>query len=53
MTAELTLSHLTRLGNEQGGPVNRQQTLAFLNQEERTFEMWKHMMQAATGAART
>ena len=47
VTAEITLSHLIRLGNEQGCPVSREQALAFLNQEGRAFEMWKHMMQAA------
>jgi len=31
----------------QGCSVSRQQALAFLNQEGREFEMWKHMMQAA------
>ena len=45
--AEITLSHLMRLGNEQGCPVSREQALASLNQEGRAFEMWKHMMQAA------
>ena len=45
--AEITLSHLIRLGNEQGYPVSRQQALAFLNQEGRAYEMWKRMMQAA------
>ena len=45
--AEITLSHLIRLGNEQGCPVSREQALEFLNQERRPFEMWKHMMQAA------
>ena len=45
--AEITLAHLVRLGTEQGYPVSRQQALAFLNQEGRAFEMWKHMMQAA------
>ena len=45
--AEITLSHLIRLGIEQGCPVSRQQALAFLNQEGRAFEMWKHMMEAA------
>jgi len=45
--AEITLSHLLRLGNEQGHPVSRQQALEFLNQEGQAFEMWKHMMQAA------
>ena len=44
--AEITLSHLMRLGNEQGCPVSREQALAFLNQEGRAFEMWKQMMQA-------
>ena len=47
VVAEITLSHLIRLANEQGCPVSRQQALAFLNQEGRAFEMWKHMMQAA------
>jgi hypothetical protein len=45
--AEITLSHLMRLGAEQGCPVSREQALAFLNHEGRAFEMWKHMMQAA------
>ena len=45
--AEITVSHLIRLSSEQGSPVSRQQALAFLNQEGRAFEMWKHMMQAA------
>src|SRR5271165_7661825 len=47
VTAEITLSHLVRLGNEQGCPVSREQALAFLNHQGRAFEMWKHMMQAA------
>ena len=45
--AEVTLSHLMRMGNDLGRPVSREQALAFLNQEGRAFEMWKHMMQAA------
>src|SRR5215469_16447040 len=45
--AEITLSHLMRLGNEQGCPVSREQAMEFLNQKGRAFEMWKHMMQAA------
>ena len=44
--AEITLSHLLRLANEYGCPVNRKQALVFLNQEGRAFEMWKQMMQA-------
>ncbi len=45
--AEISVSHLIRLGSEQGCPVSRQQALAFLNQEGRAFELWKHMMHAA------
>jgi len=33
VTAEITLSHLKRLENEQGCPVSREQALTFLNQE--------------------
>ena len=44
--AEITLSHLLRLANEQGCSVSREQALAFLNEQGRAFEMWKHMMQA-------
>ena len=47
VTAEITLSHLMRLGNEHGCPVSREQALAFLNQDGRAFEMWTQMMQAA------
>jgi hypothetical protein len=47
VTAEITLSHLMRLGDELGRPVSREHALAFLNQEGRAFEMWKHMLQAA------
>ncbi len=45
--AEVTLSHLVRLADEQGCPVSRQQALKFLNEEGQAFEMWKHMMHAA------
>jgi hypothetical protein len=44
--ADITLSHLMRLANEEGCSVSREQTLAFLNEQGRAFEMWKHMMQA-------
>jgi hypothetical protein len=45
--AEVTLSHLIRLADEQGSPVSRQQALKFFNEQGQAFEMWKHMMQAA------
>ncbi len=44
--AEITISHLMRLANEEGCSVSREQALAFLNEQGRAFEMWKHMMQA-------
>ena len=44
--AEITLSHLLRLATEHGYSVNREQAVAFLNQQGRAYELWKHMMQA-------
>ena len=44
--AEITLPHLLRLASEHGCSVSREQALAFLNEQGRAFEMWKHMMQA-------
>ena len=44
--AEITLPHLLRLANEHGCSVSREQALAFLNEQGRAFEMWKHVMQA-------
>ena len=44
--AEITLFHLIRLGNEHGCSVSRERAIAFLNEEERAQEMWKHMMGA-------
>ena len=46
VTAEITVSHLIRLATEKGCCVSQEQALAFLNQEGRAFEMWKHMMEA-------
>ena len=37
--AEITLSHLIRLGNEQGKSCESEAGSAFLNQEGRAFEM--------------
>lgn len=48
--AEISLSHLMRLGNEQDCSVSREQGLASLNQEGRAFETWKHMMQALSSS---
>ena len=46
VVAEITLPYLLRLATEQGRAINRQQALAFLNEEGHAFEMWKHMMRA-------
>jgi len=47
VTAEISLTYLMRLADEQGCDVSREQALTFLNQEGRAFEMWKQMMHAA------
>jgi len=47
VTAEISVCHLVRLANESGCPVSREQALAFMNEDGRAFEMWKHMMHAA------
>lgn len=44
--AEITLSHMLRLANEQGCSVSREEAFTFLNKDGRAFEMWKQMMQA-------
>ena len=46
VTAEITLSHLMQLAQEHGCCLGHEQALAFLNQEGRAYEMWKHMMYA-------
>jgi hypothetical protein len=46
VTAEITLSHLLQLAQEHGCCLSHEQALAFLNQEGRANEMWKHMMYA-------
>jgi hypothetical protein len=46
VTAEITLSNLMRLAHEHGCCLSREEALAFLNQEGRAYEMWKHMMYA-------
>lgn len=46
VTAEITLSHVMRLAQENGCRVSHEQAVAFLNQEGRAYEMWKQMMNA-------
>jgi hypothetical protein len=47
VTAEISVRHLMRLANECGCAVSPEQALAFMNEDGRAFEMWKHMMHAA------
>ena len=44
--AEMTPFHLMQLAKKHGCSVSRQQAMAFLSEEERAQEIWKHMMQA-------
>jgi len=47
VVAEITVAHLTQFANESGRPLTAEEAVAFLNQQGRAYEMWKHMMHAA------
>jgi len=47
VVAEITVSHLTQFASESGRTLSHEDAIAFLNQQGRAHEMWKHMMQAA------
>jgi hypothetical protein len=47
VVAEITVSHLTQVAGELGRPLTAEEAIAFLNQQGRAYEMWKHMMLAA------
>lgn len=47
VTAEITVAHLVQFASEAGRPLSREDAKAFLNQQGRAYEMWKHMMHAA------
>jgi hypothetical protein len=47
VVAEITVSHLTQVAGELGRPLTAEDAIAFLNQQGRAYEMWKHMMHAA------
>lgn len=44
--AEITLAHLTQFAREAGRPLSQEEAIAFLNQNGRAYDMWKHMMHA-------
>lgn len=46
VTAEITLAHLTQFAREAGRPLSQEEAIAFLNQNGRAYDMWKHMMHA-------
>ncbi len=46
VVAEITLSHLTQIARELGRSLTQEEAIAFLNQEGRAYDMWKHMMLA-------
>ena len=46
VVAEIAAAHLAPFVQTQGRSLTREQAAAFLNQEGRTDDMWKHMMHA-------
>lgn len=46
VVAEITLAHLTQFARELGRSLSQEEAIAFLNQEGRAYDMWKHMMLA-------
>jgi hypothetical protein len=46
VVAEITLAHLKQFARESGKTLSEQEAIAFLNQDGRAYDMWKHMMQA-------
>jgi hypothetical protein len=46
VVAEITLTHLTQVAGAMGRTLNHEEALAFLNQDGRAYDMWKHMMLA-------
>ena len=46
VVAEITLAHLRQFAGESGKTLSQEEAIAFLNQNGRAYDMWKHMMQA-------
>ena len=47
VVAEITTFHLTQLAQTAlGRELSREEALAFLNDGDRAYDMWKHMMHA-------
>lgn len=46
VVAEITVAHLTEFASEIDSELTQDEAIAFLNEEGRAYEMWKHMMRA-------
>jgi hypothetical protein len=46
VVAEITLAHLTQFPRQKDRSLAPEETMAFLNQNGRAYEIWKRMMQA-------
>ena len=47
VTAEITTFHLSQLAQTAlGRALSREEAIAFLNDGDRAYDMWKHMMHA-------
>ena len=47
VVAEITPTYVIKIVQQQGGLLNQRQALAFLNEGNRAYIMWKQMMYAA------
>jgi len=47
VVAEITPAYLIKIVQQQGRHLNQQQALAFLNEGNRAYILWKQMMYAA------
>jgi hypothetical protein len=46
VVAEITTFHLTQMVEGLGRTLSREEAIAFLNQGDRAYDMWRHMMHA-------
>ena len=46
VVAEITTFHLTQMMQGLSQSLSREEAIAFLNQDGRAYEMWRHMMHA-------
>ena len=53
VVAEITAAHLTQFVQELGQSLSHDEAIAFLNQDGRAYDMWKHMMHAGEAYIKT